>query len=61
MIWVYFIEQKKSRFVALDDVCVESYLYEHYIRYDSLAEEAIFQYAFKLGMYLAIETLLERE
>ena len=29
--------------------------------YASLAEEAIFQYAFKLGMSLAIETLSERE
>ena len=29
--------------------------------YASLAEEAIFKYAFKLGMNLAIETLSERE
>ena len=29
--------------------------------YASLAEEAIFQYAFKLGMNLAIESLSERE
>ena len=29
--------------------------------YTGLAEEAIFQYAFKLGMSLAIETLSERE
>ena len=34
MIWAYFLKQKKPRFVALDDVCVENYLYEHYICYD---------------------------
>ena len=45
-------EEQIEIFEKFDDCCSG---------YASLAEEAIFQYAFKLGMYLAIETLLERE
>ena len=41
MIWAYFLEQKKPRFVALDDVCVEKCLYEHYICYDDGETEFI--------------------
>ena len=32
---------------------------DYYGEYMSLAEEAIFEYAFKLGMQIAIETLTE--
>ena len=35
MIFAYFIKQKVNRFVSIDDVCVESYLYEHYICYNN--------------------------
>ena len=41
MIWAYFLKQKKPRFVALDDVCVEKCLYEHYICYDDGKTEFI--------------------
>ena len=41
MIWAYFLKQKKPRFVALDDVCVERCLYEHYICYDDGETEFI--------------------
>ena len=41
MIWAYFLEQKKSRIVALDDVCIEKCLYEHYICYDDGETEFI--------------------
>ena len=41
MIWAYFIKQKKPRFVAIDDVCVEKCLYEHYIFYDDGETEFI--------------------
>ena len=34
MLWAYFFKQGKTRFVAIDDVCVENYLYEHYICYN---------------------------
>ena len=41
MIWAYFFEQKRLRFVTLDDVCVEKCLYEHYICYDDGTTEFI--------------------
>ena len=41
MIWAYFHDQKRKRFVAIDDVCVENYLYEHYICYGDGATEFI--------------------
>ena len=41
MIWAYFYEQKRIRLVAIDDVCVENYLYEHYICYDNGETEFI--------------------
>lgn len=44
-------EEQKEIFEKFDDCWSE---------YASLAEEAIFQYAFKLGMNLAIETLFDK-
>lgn len=41
MIWAYFLKQKSLQFVALDDVCVEKYLYEHYICYEDGGTEFI--------------------
>lgn len=35
IICAYFLKQKRIRLVAIDDVCVENYLYEHYICYDN--------------------------
>lgn len=34
MLWAYFLKQCKTHFVAIDDVCVENYLYEHYVCYN---------------------------
>lgn len=41
MLWAYFLEQKRMRFLAIDDVCVQNYLYEHYVRYDDSEPEFI--------------------
>ena len=45
-----FTEEQKEIFEKFDDCWSE---------YASYAEEAIFEYAFKLGMQIAIETLTE--
>lgn len=42
MVCAYFVKQKTMRFVSIDDVCVESYLYEHYICYDNGETDFIF-------------------
>ena len=45
-----FTDEQKEIFEKFHDCWVE---------YTSLAEAAIFEYAFKLGMQIAIETLME--
>ena len=41
MVYAYFSKQNRICFVAIDDVCVESYLYEHYLYYDDGGTEFI--------------------
>ena len=45
-----FTDEQKETFEKFHD-CLSEYM--------SLAEEAIFEYAFKLGMQIAIETLIK--
>ena len=54
MIWAYFQEQKRMRLVAIDDVCVENYLYEHYICYDNGETEFISPNSIENG-YMQLE------
>ena len=54
MIWAYFHEQKRMRLVAIDDVCVENYLYEHYICYDNGETEFISPNSIENG-YMLLE------
>jgi hypothetical protein len=42
MVCAYFVKHKTMRFVSIEDVCVESYLYEHYICYDNGETDFIF-------------------
>lgn len=55
MIWAYFHEQKRMRLVAIDDVCVENYLYEHYICYDNGETEFISPNSIENG-YMQLES-----
>ena len=56
MIWAHFLEQKKTRLVAIDDVCVENYLYEHYICYDDGETDFISPNSIENG-YMQLENI----